>query len=129
MVDTYNFNKAVSDTEFALKSVGESIKKAALKNMRYVTPCCSDIWDEQGTPVGYYVDLFGNRYDQDTGERIVKANNYKRWEFAETVIPENQPIVEGFVETHDGWNETGWNIWETMGKPSGVIDVTFREVK
>lgn len=32
----------------------------------YVTPCCSNRFNEHGTPIGYYVDALGREFPQES---------------------------------------------------------------
>lgn len=85
---------------FKIKPVGQ---------LRYVTPCCSNKFNEHGTPIGYYVDALGREFSQESisGEQT----------------------GESFQEAHtEGW----WDgIFNSTRSASGndIIDVTFEEVK
>lgn len=44
--------------------------------LRYVTPCCSDRFNEQGTPIGYYVDALGREFPQEVIDKTYGQPGY-----------------------------------------------------
>lgn len=50
-------------------SVQDSFKPDFSK-CQYVTPCCSDVFNEYGIPIGYYIDQYGRKWHQDGSGQI-----------------------------------------------------------
>lgn len=91
-----------SDMLDAFRYSAEKAFKPDFSMCQYVTPCCSDVFNEHGTPVGYYIDQYGRKWHQD----------------GSGMVSEERKAPHVHVATSYWSPDTG-----------DVIDVTYEEVK
>lgn len=107
----------------------EKLFKPDISKMPYVTPCCSDILDENGIQTGYYVDRFGRKFNQNTGERMFSSVWDCKSDIPHVNIPREESVCEEFDRTYgEDWWKGGFISMRPVNDDS-VVDVTFVEVK
>lgn len=94
----------------------------------YITPCCSNKFNEQGTPIGYYVDALGREFPQESVTGKQNAN----FDIPYVNVPREESAAEAFQAVHDdNWWKGGFDMKSEQSYEEwcNTIDVTFEEVK